>query len=333
MGKRRQSIGIPRAIPVLWLIGVTSLFSIGSMNGVKAQSACKPTEIRTQIGKLAAQGQAKEAAQTLSQCGESAVPELIQAMQQHPDLQVRLGVGDTLATIGKPSVKPLIQVLNTTSQPADVRMLAIAALTRIAQTQPSETVEITQTLTERRLDKQEDRSIQINAIRALETLGTPAPVAGTEQVKAWVEKNSTVGIGLASIAGLGVLYLLILGLKPRSLLLMPEKLTIPGTKIDVPIGVLRWLKYQPRVLDRWVADYLPQVEPRFLARQTVSERETHIPIQIKLGSQVIDALAAPDLQPIFKQPSVCLMIVGEGGVGKTSLACQIARWGMGLDED
>ncbi len=27
------------------------------------------------------------------------------------------------------------------------------------------------------------------------------------------------------------------------------------------------------------------------------------------------------------------MIVGEGGVGKTSLACQIARWGMGLDED
>jgi formylglycine-generating enzyme required for sulfatase activity len=27
------------------------------------------------------------------------------------------------------------------------------------------------------------------------------------------------------------------------------------------------------------------------------------------------------------------MVVGEGGVGKTSLTCRIARWGMGLDED
>lgn len=330
MGKGRQPIGIPLIILVLRLVGVASLLAIGSMNGIKAQSACKPTEIRTQIGKLATQGQAKEAAQTLSQCGESAVPELIQAMQQNPDLQVRLEAGDTLAKIGKPSVKPLIQVLNTANQPADVRMLAIAALTRIAQTQPSETVEITQTLTERRLDKQEDRSIQIHAIRALEPLGTPAPVAWTEQVKAWVEKNSTVGIGLASIAGLGVFYLLILGLRPRWLLLMPEKLTIPGTKIDVPIGILRWFKYQPRVLDRWVADYLPQVQPQFLGRQTVSERKTHIPIQIKLGDQVIDSLAATDLQPIFKQPLVCLMVVGEGGVGKTSLACQVARWGMGI---
>jgi hypothetical protein len=114
---------------------------------------------------------------------------------------------------------------------------------------------------------------------------------------------------------------------------MPEKLTIPDTKIDLPIGFLRWLKYQFRVLDRWVADYLPQVQAKYLARQTVRDRAIHIPIQIKLDDQVKESLAIADLQPRFQQPSICLMIIGEGGVGKTSLACQIARWGMRLVDE
>jgi formylglycine-generating enzyme required for sulfatase activity len=328
MGKRSQPISIPLML-LLQQIGIISLLSLGSITVVKAESACKSAEIRTQISKLAVKGQAKDAAQALSQCGESAVPALIQAMK-NPDVQVQLGSADTLAKIGKPSVKELTQVLNTASQPVEVRSLAIMALTQIAQTQPSEAVGIVQTFTERRLDKQENRLVRISAMRALDTLGTPAPIAWTEQVKNWIIKNSAVSIGLASIAGLGMLYLLILRMKPRWLLLMPENLKIPGTKIDVPIGVLRWLKYQPPVLDDWVKSSLPQVKDKFLAQPTVSDRTIHIPIQIKLGAEFKDALTISDLQPIFQQPPVCLMIVGEGGVGKTSLACQIARWGMGL---
>lgn len=339
MGKYRQPVYIPLPLLImLRLIGIISLLTLNSLTPGKAQSACKSTEIRTQIGKLAAQEQANDAAETLSQCGASAVPDLIQALRQNPNVQVRSQAGHTLATIGTPSVKQLTQVLNTPNEPAEVRVLAIAALTRIAQTQPAAAIGIVQTLTERQLDQQEDRLIQISAIRALETIGTPAAVAWTEAAKDWMIKNSAVSMGLASITGLGLLYLLILWRKPRWLLQMPEKLTLPGTKIDLPIGVLRWLKYQPRVLDRWVTDSLTQVQQQFLKRQTVSDRTIHIPIQIKLGAEVKDSLSIADLQPSFQQPSVCLIIVGEGGVGKTSLACQIARWGMGwgmglVDED
>jgi len=301
---------------------------------IQAQTVCKSSDIQSQIEKLASIKARDDAVQVLSQCGELAIPGLLQAMQHHPDVQVQLQAGDILAAIGKPSVEPLTQLINATNKPVEARILAIAALTRIAQSQPSGAMGIVQTLTERRLDNQDDRLIQISAIRALEMISKPTPTAWTEQVRDWSIKNSAVSIGVASSLGLGVLYLLILRLKPRWLLLMPERLTIPGAKIEMPIGILRWLKYRPRVLDRWVADNLSQVESRFLKRQTVSDRSIHIPIPIKLGSQVTDLLSITDLQPIFRQSLVCLMIVGEGGVGKTSLACQIACWGMGLiDED
>ena len=209
MGKYRQPVYIPLLI-MLRLIGILSLLTIDSMTPVKAQSACKSTEIPTQIGKLADKEQAKAAAQTLSQCGASAVPDLMQALQQNPNVQVRSQAGNILATIGTPSVTQLTQVLNTPNEPAEVRVLAIAALTRIAQTNPSTTVGIVQTLTERRLDKQENLLIQISAMRALETIDTPAPVEWIEPVKNWLSKHSAVPIGLASVAGLGTLSLLIL---------------------------------------------------------------------------------------------------------------------------
>ena len=124
---------------------------------------------------------------------------------------------------------------------------------------------------------------------------------------------------------------MILWRNPRSLLHIPSKLTIPGSKIELPNGALLWLKYRPRVLDVWVADHLPKVRSQFSQQPTVSDRALHIPIQIKLGDQLKDPFTAADLRPYFHpthQSPTCLLIVGEGGVGKTSLACQIAQWGM-----
>ena len=80
-----------------------------------------------------------------------------------------------------------------------------------------------------------------------------------------------------------------------------------------------------------MADHQPQVRQRFLQRSTVADRKIHIPSQLTLASQLVEQLTPSQLAPIFNQAPACLMIVGEGGVGKTSLACQIARWGLGLD--
>jgi hypothetical protein len=71
---------------------------------------------------------------------------------------------------------------------------------------------------------------------------------------------------------------------------------------------------------------------KFLTLDTVQDRAIHIPIQLELCDQLIEQLTPDQLQVVFSQSPACLMIVGEGGVGKTSLACQIARWGLGLVE-
>ena len=41
-----------------------------------------------------------------------------------------------------------------------------------------------------------------------------------------------------------------------------------------------------------------------------------------------EGISAKAFQPIFDKKKVTLLIVGEGGAGKTSLACQMATWAM-----
>jgi formylglycine-generating enzyme required for sulfatase activity/cation transport regulator ChaB len=98
-------------------------------------------------------------------------------------------------------------------------------------------------------------------------------------------------------------------------------------------GVLLWLKYHPRVLDAWVADHLPEVRESFLNKDTAKDRAIHIPIQIQLDGKLIDQLTPALLRPVLSRSPATLLITGEGGIGKTSFACQIARWGLGLGED
>jgi hypothetical protein len=124
----------------------------------------------------------------------------------------------------------------------------------------------------------------------------------------------------------------VLLIKPRWLLWLPGKFKIPNTPIDLPLDVLLWLKYQPRVLDAWVADHLPEVRETFKNKGTVKDRAVHIPIQIQLDGTLVEQLTPDLLRPGLSRSPATLLLVGEGGVGKTSFACQIARWGLGLTE-
>lgn len=131
-------------------------------------------------------------------------------------------------------------------------------------------------------------------------------------------------------AAIALAYGVVLGVKPRWLLFLPGKFKIPNTSWEVPLGLLLWLKYQPRVLDAWVAGHLVETRQRFAKLQTVHDRRIHIPIQIKLDGDLIDQLTPSHLSPLFSRSPATLLMVGEGGVGKTSFACQIARWGLGM---
>jgi HEAT repeat protein len=93
---------------------------------------------------------------------------------------------------------------------------------------------------------------------------------------------------------------------------------------------LRFFAYRLRVLDAWVESTLPTVRKAFNNKETVDYRQVHIPIPVDLDNKIAK-LTPQLLKSIFHEKRFCLLIRGEGGLGKTSIACEIAKWSMSED--
>lgn len=91
------------------------------------------------------------------------------------------------------------------------------------------------------------------------------------------------------------------------------------------------LHYRPRVLDAWVAEHLIFAQEKFHRKLTVEQRQVHVELPALLNGKAIPALRAADLRVYFERKRICVLVCGEGGVGKTSLACQICKWAMSND--
>lgn len=132
------------------------------------------------------------------------------------------------------------------------------------------------------------------------------------------------------LAGLAVFaYLGVLGVKPLWLLKIPSTdLPVPWTSWKIPLGLIRPLKYRNRVLNSWVNQYWQLAESEFLKLSTVENRSIHISLPVRLDKAVINELSGESLLATFQKKPAVLLITGEGGAGKTSLACQIAQWGL-----
>jgi HEAT repeat protein len=89
-----------------------------------------------------------------------------------------------------------------------------------------------------------------------------------------------------------------------------------------------FFRYHPRVLDAWVSECIPTVRDQFSEIPTVAQRKVHVEVPVELDRKVISALKSEHLNKVFSQKRTRLLIRGEGGSGKTSLACQIAQWAM-----
>ncbi len=60
----------------------------------------------------------------------------------------------------------------------------------------------------------------------------------------------------------------------------------------------------------------------------MSQREIHVPVPVTLDGQTEPTPEPRTFRATFSRDKVCLLVRGEGGVGKTSLACQLARWAL-----
>ncbi|MEM9448169.1 MAG: SUMF1/EgtB/PvdO family nonheme iron enzyme [Cyanobacteria bacterium P01_E01_bin.6] len=124
-------------------------------------------------------------------------------------------------------------------------------------------------------------------------------------------------------------YLGVLWIRPLWLLKLPSKdISVPWTNWKIPLGVMRALKYRNRVLDFWINQNWKTAKEVFSRLTTVEERDIHINLPVYIDRQFIDELDGQAIGAIFANKPAILLITGEGGSGKTSLACQIAHWGF-----
>src|SRR6185436_7187604 len=102
-----------------------------------------------------------------------------------------------------------------------------------------------------------------------------------------------------------------------------------GIKLPIRYAILvGFFRYRPRVLEAWVANRISSARLAFSTKLTVKARDVHIPVPVVLNGENIPSLAVDDLRPVYAKKMACLVVWGEGGSGKTSLTCLIAKWGM-----
>lgn len=183
----------------------------------------------------------------------------------------------------------------------------------------------------------------VDVDRSLESLRFQRQTRILEQALDWFRKNPWHWLLLCYLIGLPTFWSIIFWLRPLWLLKL-DHILAPLKSTELPsafaggfsitlqtllyITFFEFFHYRHRVLDAWVANYLKNANLRFEEDKTVNFHEIRVPITITLNGNSIPALASKDLQPTFSRNLSYVLIMGEGGSGKTSLACQIARWGM-----
>jgi hypothetical protein len=86
--------------------------------------------------------------------------------------------------------------------------------------------------------------------------------------------------------------------------------------VSVPLKYL-WAEciFRPRVLDAWVKSNLHNAAQGFSDKQTVKDRQIHVPVALFVDGHLITELKPEHLRDTFKRNHSRLMISGAGGAG------------------
>ncbi|AFZ24367.1 hypothetical protein Cylst_2129 [Cylindrospermum stagnale PCC 7417] len=358
--------GISEKLP-LWLNAALLSLSLPLLlnSSVRAQQ-CTQVGIYTQIQQFKNVKALTSASDAVVKCGEDAVPSLAEALS-NSDAAIRTHAASALGKMGwsaQDAVSDLVETLGDGDEA--VRSSSVRALIDIGRSaqqranriseldlQQIAKLEILKQQIEKaltRLDakpqawanlklQQQELRLTRNALQTkLNQLQDRIIYRGIQ----WVIKNPGI---FALLAGAG--YLGIFAIRPLWLLsldkILPQTYKIPGIGLEVPLQKLLIFKHSPKVLDAWVEKYFESVKIEFLDKDIVKrDRTTHLPQPVFFNNQTLFPDQVNDENPtaehtklqnalkaqMLREQQFCVLIQGEGGAGKTSLACQIANWGM-----
>jgi HEAT repeat protein len=272
---------------------------------------------------------------------KDAVPDLQKALKDG-NTGIRITAINALGGIGsgaKDAIADLIETLKNDGN-IGIRITSANALGSIAegfqddlnQVSDSDLDDVTSKL-KVALSILEDRQDEISEARqarvrrSLNALVTERDSRLYRKTLSWIQKSPwLIGIGIVAALYLGLLWL-----RPKWLLLLPAEFTIPNTAIKLSPQLILFFKYHPRVLDAWVTQQIESARKGFEKKRTVVAREVYIPVPVILDRETVPHLTSRELASKFSGNRSCLLIWGEGGAGKTSLVCQIAKWAMSKD--
>jgi HEAT repeat protein len=287
------------------------------------------------------------AVQALREIGpeaSSAVQGLVRTLKDET-VFVRSLSAEALGEIG-PKAKSAVPALIEALKDKDVRKQAAEALGKIATALRD--AKVTDTIKDLKAAKKalsaypefEDEKDQVRrAIEYLEQIKPPLWKIVWNLVKENILISSLI---LAYVLWI-IAWLITFWLRPLALLLINQALKPYDFKLPDKLGAIQlplrfllfvgFLNYHPRVLDAWVKAHISTCREKFSKKDTVQDRKVHISVPVEFDRQTIPDLTAIQLHPTFARQIGCLLIQGEGGSGKTSLACQIAKWAMSEDKE
>ena len=290
---------------------------------------------------------------------EVAVPALAEAFED-ADPGVRVNAAEALSAIGreaKAAVPALAEALKDADQ--KVRVNAAGALGSIGPEAKAAVPALAEAL------KDADPRVQVNAAGALAIIGPEAKAAVPDLLAALNDEDervrSAARLALRSIGdakttipfqyyllAIGIIsyisiLLIIFWLRPLWILTINNAIKVytdfqlPNWlgSIKIPTSyvlLIGFFNYYPRVLSAWVDNYIEPVRERFPTEPMVYRRQVYVSIPVAINQKIVANLTAEQLHSTFARKHWSLLIWGEGGSGKTSLACQIAKWAMSEDE-
>ena len=282
-----------------------------------------------------------------------AVPDLTRALKD-TDKDVRVSSANALGRIGLDARSALPELVNALkdenwgvrwSAASSIGKLAGVLQDKVATLTATELVTVYKTL-ETALPILEDPKAQFNeevttAVgRSLKVLKNEKDSRLFDRLFEWAQANPGVAAIAAYLLAMPSLWLIVLLIRPIWLLKLNNALKpytdfeIPsplGGSVKVPLRFvlfIGWLHYHPRVLDSWVKQQIEVAREAFAHKSTVSDRKVYIPIPVVMDGNAIAEMKSTALHNTFWDGRQCLLIWGEGGIGKTSLACHLAKWAM-----